>query len=126
MRILPSSGHVFCAKLILLKQVSAEKVPAHGSRIHQVPQNSSLMKTDPQSPTGLQRGPLLRKKKLRLRPRIFPACGFLCTGTACGGCMRLPIIPRISNGAESLPAPFFNGVAGTCFAGTKNFKRSEV
>src|SRR4029434_4715245 len=87
-----------CQAHLSLKQASAEKVPAHGSRMHQVPQHSLLMKTDLQPPTGLQEDTLLRRKRRWVRRRIFTECRFLCMGTACGGCMRLPIIPRISNG----------------------------
>jgi hypothetical protein len=70
------------------------------------------MKTDLQSGTGLQEGTLLKKKKQRIRRRIFAECRFWCMGTACGWCMRLPIIPRISNGAEFFPRAIFYGIAG--------------
>jgi len=65
------------------------------------------MNTEPKAQRDLQKGTLLRKNNAFITRRISAACRFWCMGTACGECVRLPIIPRISYRANLLPAPLF-------------------
>jgi hypothetical protein len=73
----------------------------------QVQKLTGEMNTETKAQRDVQKGTLLGKNSASITRRISAACRFWCMGTTCGGCMRFPIIPRISYRANLLPAPLF-------------------